>query len=343
MHNFIKKLQHHPKLTVMGKKILFIGIYSLLSLYYLWCIPAVYFLNLPWEWLRIALSVIFAITVPIFIFLSRKNKRWLWGAAGLSLFFGTWFSMIPPSRDRNWTPDVAREAIVRIDSDIVTIKNIRNFTYKTEKDYTVSYYDAAYDLNTLVTADYILSYWDGNKIIAHSMLSFGFKDGRHLCVSVEVRREIGEPQTGLRGIYNQYELIYILADESDILLLRTNYRKEEVYLYPLHPKHPNTIKKVFIEVLNQVVKLEKQPMFYNTLRHNCFTTLLQDVRNVTGKPPLWDYRVLCNGLSDKMGYEKGWLYTDDLSFEDFKHKHHINQYVNDDPDAKTKFSQKIRP
>ena len=342
MNNFIKKLLYKPKISKYSRKLLFIVIYILLFLYYIWAIPAVYFLNLPWRWVQISLTILFAITVPVLIILSRKDKRWLWGAAGLCLFFGTWFSMIPPSNNKNWTTDVARLPIVRFDGDKVTIKNIRHFSYRGIDDYTPSYYNATYDLNNLISADYILSYWDGNTLVAHSMFSFGFKDGRHICVSVETRREKGEPQTGLRGLYNQYELIYILADESDLLLLRTNYRKEEVFLYPLHPQKRENIRKVFLEILRQVVKLEKHPQFYNTLKNNCFTSLLQDVKRVTGNPPIWDYRTLANGLSDKMGYERGWFQTDGLSFKEFKEKHHINQYVQNDPDAKTDFSKKIR-
>jgi len=342
MSNFWKKLQYNPQLTVSSRKLFFSAIYTVLILYYLWCIPAVYFLNIPWKWLKILTTVIFIIIVPILIILSRKDKRYLWGAAGLSLFFGIWFSMIPPSNKRNWTTDVARIPIVKLDGDKVTIKNIRNFTYQTEKEYTPSYYDGIYNLNDITGADYILSYWDGNTLVAHSMFSFAFKDGRHIAVSVETRREKGEPQTGIRGLYNQYELIYILADESDLLLLRTNYRKEEVYLYPLKPKKPENIKKVFIEIMQQIIKLEKQPVFYNTLKDNCFTTLLYDVRNVTGNPPIWDYRVICNGLSDQMGYERGWFKTEGLNFIKFKERHHVNQYVQDDPDAKKDFSTKIR-
>ena len=342
MNIFVKKLLYQPKISDSGKKLIFTAIYMLLILYYLWVIPAVYFLNLPWEWLRITLTILFALTVPILIALSKKNKQYLWGAAGVCLFFGTWFSMIPPSNNRNWTTDVAKLPIVRFNGDIVTIKNIRHFTYRTEHDYIPSYYDATYDLNQLTTADYILSYWDGNTLVAHSMCSFGFKDGRHICVSVETRREKNEPQSGFRGLYNQYELIYILADESDLLLLRTNYRKEKVYLYPLRVKTPETLKKVFLKILKEVVKLEKKPIFYNTLRDNCFTTLLKDVREVTGHKPPWDYRTLANGLSDEMGYERGWFYTDNLSFEDFKKKHYINQYVENDPDPQKNFSEKIR-
>jgi hypothetical protein len=342
MNKLLEKLKYTPKLTLSGRKILFSIIYTILILYYLWAIPAVYFLNIPWEWLKILMTILFTVIVPVLIVLSRKDKRFLWWASGLSLFFGIWFSMIPPSNNRNWTRDVARIPLVTIDGDKVRIKNIRNFTYTTEKEYTPSYYDGTYNLNDLTGADYILSYWDGNTLVAHSMFSFAFKDGRHIAVSVETRREKGEPQTGLRGLYNQYELIYILADESDLFLLRTNYRKEDVYLYPLKPKDPENIKKVFLEIMSQIIKLGKQPVFYNTLKDNCFTTLLYDVRNVTGNPPIWDYRVICNGLSDQMGYERGWFKNEGSSFSEFKKKHHINQYVENDPNAKQDFSKKIR-
>lgn len=343
MNDFFKKLLLRRTQSNFGRKLFFSVVYTILILYYLWLIPAVYFLNLPWNWLRTTLACIFALGIPAALIIFRKNKHSLWGIAGVCLFFGIWFSLIPPSNKRNWTKDVAVLPSITFNGDEVTIKNIRHFKYRGEHDFIPSYYDAVFNLNDLQGADYVLSYWDNNTLVAHSMLSFGFKDGRHICVSVETRREKGEPQTGLRGIYNQYELIYIIADESDLLLLRTNHRGEQVYVYPLHPKKPENIRKVFVEILRQAQQLEKHPQFYNTLRDNCFTTLLQDVRRVTGNPAYTDYRVLLNGLSDELGYEKGWFETGGMSFSEFKRTHHINQYVVNDPEPEKNFSKKIRP
>jgi hypothetical protein len=324
------------------KPVLLFIVYAALGLYYLWCVPAVYFLNLPWEWLRTLLAVCFVIAIPVILIVFRKRKWSIWTAAGISLFFGTWFSLIPASNDRDWTPDVARLPRVSIAGSEVTVANVRSFIYETEKDYTIRYRTETYYLDKLDEIDYILSYWDGNTKVAHSMLSFGFSDGKHLCVSVETRREKGEPQTGLRGLYNQYERIYILADESDLLLLRTNYRHEEVYVYPLKFDKAKA-KRLLLRILKHVNSLYEKPEFYNTIKHNCFTSVLRDVAKARGRGFEFDIRMLLNGESDQMGHEKGWFETDGLPFDDFKRLHHINQYVENDPDATTGFSSKIRP
>jgi len=340
---FFKKLFYRPKLTAAGKKWLFISIYTILILYYLWCIPIVFFLNLPWEWLRVFLTCCYTLSIPAALILFRKDKRALWFIAGVCLFFGTWFSLIPASNNRDWTTDVAVLPSVTSNGDKVTIKNVRDFQYRSETDYTPQYYTETYDLNKLDSVDYILSYWDGNTLVAHTMLSFGFSDGKHLVVSVETRREKGEAQGAISGLYNQFELICILADESDVLLLRTNYRKEDVFVYPMADNKAKNGRKMLVQILKTVDKLETQPTFYNTIKHNCFTSLLHFTRSVRESPIDRDYRIIANGLSDEMGYERGWFKTDGLSFADFKKKCHINQYVQDDPDAKTDFSKKIRP
>ena len=58
---------------------------------------------------------------------------------------GVWWSGIKPSNERDWQPEVARLAYATIDGDLVTVRNIRNFDYRTETDFTPAYYDRTYD------------------------------------------------------------------------------------------------------------------------------------------------------------------------------------------------------
>jgi len=163
-----------------------------------------------------------------------------------------------------------------------------------------------------------------------------------LCISVETRLAKGVSQSGLKGLFNQYELIYILADERDVIRLRTNFRKEDVYLY----QSTAEIKKIrlfFLKVVTVAHQLEEQPKFYNTLVNNCFTSLLRDFSKHRSKKLTLDYRLFLNGLFDQMAYENGLIKTDGLSFPELKKKHHINQYIENDPDAIIDFSKKIRP
>lgn len=98
-------------------------------------------------------------------------------------------------------------------------------------------------------------------------------------MSVETRLEKAEPQSGLRGLFKQYKLIYILGDERDLLQLRTNFRKEEVFLYPTTVGREN-VRKVFKVIMERVNNIASKPAFYNTLSHCCFSSLFEDFKKV---------------------------------------------------------------
>ena len=137
-----------------------------------------------------------------------------------------------PSNDRDWAPEVAVLPYATIDGERVTVHNIRNFDYRTETDFTPAYYDRTFDLKRLDRVDLVAVYWMG-PAIAHLFLTFGFGD-EHLAISIEVRKNRTKPYATLPGIFRQYELVYVVADERDVIRVRTNYRKdppEEVYLF----------------------------------------------------------------------------------------------------------------
>jgi len=300
--------------------------FIILAIVYLLCIPAVYFITTSNSYLAHILTWGFICFIPILLIIFRKRKKTYWNILGGCIVFLIIFFSLPPSNNRNWNKNVSILPSISIDKNLVTIGNIRNFKYKTEHDYIQNYYDKTFNIDNITTLDYILSYWDGNKDIAHTMLSFGFKNNSHLCVSVETRGEVDEPQTGLRGLYNQYELIYILADEKDILGLRTNYRKEEVYIFPMNV-NKEQIQKLFIQIMSKVQKLQTHPQFYNTIKNNCFTSLLNEIRKITQQTIVFDWRFLKNGRSDELGYERNSFITNGMSFNDFKYSNHINQYI----------------
>ena len=52
-----------------------------------------------------------------------------------------------------------------------------------------------------------------------SRMSFGFAGGDHIAVSVETRPEKGEAYSAIGGFFKQFEVIYILAEERDVLQL----------------------------------------------------------------------------------------------------------------------------
>jgi hypothetical protein len=252
---------------------------------------------------------------------------------------GLWWGGLRPSNERDWQPEVARLAYATIDGDMVTVHNIRNFDYRTETDFTPAYYDRTYDLKKLDSGDLVAVYWIG-PAIAHLLLSFGFGDD-HLAISIEARKEKGEGYSSAKGFFRQYELYYVVADERDVVRVRTNYRKdppEDVYVYPLRVPREN-IRRVFLEYVHKLNALRERPEFYNTLTTNCTTAILMNTRVNPGSLP-FSWKVLLSGYTPAYVYESGRI-DQSLPFEELKGRSLVNaaaQAADQAPD----FSRRIR-
>ncbi len=311
-----------------------------LFLFLVWGSIAIYFILLPNVQLATIASGLFAIVISVVFFgVPRRSLSILIIILLYAVVLIGWNNM-QPSNDRIWMPSVAKSPHAVIKGNSVEIFDIRHFAYQTENDVIENYYDKIYQLDDLDSLSFILSYWDGGTAVAHTILSFGFKNGGYLAVSAETRQEKGEPQELIQGFFNQYEMIYILADERDIIRLRTNFRKEEVFLYPTTLSNKE-IRQIFDVIIARVNKLYTQPEFYNTLTQNCYTTLRADFSVISPPKNRFDWRILANGYADQMLYENGVINTD-LSFAEAKGFFHINQYVAEDNSADN-FSKKIRP
>ncbi len=302
-----------------------------------WSTLAVYYSNLPAGWLRMLVAVIFLMgTVTVFV---RVRPSWLatlvfLGACGAVVL---WFLLIPPSNHRDWQPDVAVLPYAEIDSDRVTIRNIRNCEYWTETDYRVRHYDKTFDLAKLQSVDFYVVYW-GSPLIAHTMLSFGFADDSYVCFSIETRKEKGEDYSAVKGFFRQYELTYVIGDERDLVRLRTNFRGEQVYLYRL-TTDLTVARAVFLDYLREVNSLRDHPEWYNALTSNC-TTNIRGHTKPYARNARFDWRILINGRIDGMAYERGTL-NHTLPFSVLRERSLINDRAmaaNDDPT----FSRRIR-
>jgi hypothetical protein len=233
-----------------------------------WGVLAITFAGPPNTTLRNCLAGGFAIaTLAALIALGFGRWRGLALVAYLILFAGllAWWWRIEPSNERDWQADVAVLPYATIEGDRVTVHNIRNFDYRSETDYTPAWYDKTFDLNKLEAVDLIASYWMG-PAIAHTFLSFAFEGGDHLAISIETRKEKSESYSTIKGFFRQYELFYVVADERDVIRLRTNFRQnppEQVYLYRLQGPLENG-RKLFLEYLHDMNALKDKPEFYNT-------------------------------------------------------------------------------
>ncbi len=227
-----------------------------------------------------------------------------------------------PSNDKDWVPELERLASVEYRGDMVTVKNIRNAEYYTYNDAVVEWYDKTFDLKDLKSVDFILVPFSESPSIAHTMLSFGLKNGEQIGVSAEVRLEKGEQYDAALGFFGQFELIYLVADERDIIRSRVEHRNVDVFLYPTRAT-PEQTQRLFVDVMKRVNNLRDKPEFYDTLSNNCTTNIVRHINTlVPGSIPS-DYRVLLPGFSDKLAYELG-LIDNRLPFEELKRRCRVN-------------------
>ena len=221
----------------------------------------------------------------------------------------------------------------------ITIHNLRNFEYRSETDFDVRWEKRTYDFSKLDSLDVIAVYWAG-KPIAHIMLSFGFEGKDYMAVSIETRKESGESYSTLAGFFRQYELYYVVADERDVVRVRTTYRRpqEDVYIYRVRGPREN-LRRIFLDYLRSINELHERPGFYNTLTTNCTTSILFHTRVNAESPPL-SWKVLLSGYVPDYLYELGRLDTA-LPFAELEKISRVNKRAHA-ADRDPAFSQRIR-
>ena len=272
----------------------------------------------------------------------RSDRYGQWQLSHLLLFFGiwVWWLSIAPANDRDWQTDVARLAYATIDGDRVTLHNIRNFDYRSEFDYQPAYYDKNFDISKLQGVDLFVFYWMG-PAIAHTILSFDFGEQGHLAVSIETRKQLGEKYSTIKGFLRQYELIYVVADERDVIRLRTNFRNspaEEAYLYRITGSQESG-QRLFLSYLATINALRDQPKFYNTLLNNCTVAIwLQSLVNKDHLPFSW--KILLSGYLPEYLYESNRLETQ-MPFVELQRQANINHLAKM-ADRSADFSRQIR-
>ncbi len=244
-----------------------------------------------------------------------------------------------PSNDRDWQPQQAQLPEADILGNEVMVRNIRHCTYRSMDDFDVDYYDKTLDLESLESVDYIMIPFSSVPGVGHTMLSFGFDDGYHLAVSVETRKEKGEGFSTWKGFLRQFELIYVLGDERDLIQLRANHELDSVYVYRTTAT-PEQSRELFLDVMGRINKLAAKPEFYNTLTNNCTTNIRDHINQIRPNRVPYDYRVLLPGYSDRLAYELGLLDTD-LPFEQLKQRARVN-YLAYQHRESADFSRKIR-
>lgn len=263
-----------------------------------------------------------------------------------------------PSNNRDWSIDQSLLPYVEVSatsSNLIHIKNIRNYSYKSTSEYTPAYYDKTFDISKIKKVYYIVEPFTGFKGSAHTFLSFEFEpvasttassknsiatSNDFLTVSVEIRKEKGESFSALKGLFNQYEIMYVLADERDAIKLRSNFRKDDVYIYPVRTTKEKA-SALFLDIIERVNTLHTTPEFYNTAYNTCTTNIMRHANTISPSKIPFSYKVLLPAYSDELAYDLGMIDTTAKSFEEARSKYKINEKAllhADDVD----FSNKIR-
>jgi hypothetical protein len=301
-----------------------------------WATLAIYYSNLPSAALRSGLAGAFAAFAVWALWLSRQRRM---SVIAIVLFLGVvaWWITIRPSHDRPWRLEVAVMPRAFIDGDHVRLTGVRNFDYRTRNDFTVHYEEREVLLSHLTGLDFYVSYFMPGPV-GHTFLSFVFDNAPPLSISIETRPEVGESFAPVASLFKQFELIYVVGDEHDLVGVRANYRHEAVYLYHLNTS-PDDARRLLLVYLARINELADRPEFYHLLTNSCTINIVR-YANAAGRVGRLDVRHLLNGLVDGYLYYSGRIDTT-LSFEELRRRSLINvaaQAADNAPD----FSQRIR-
>ena len=302
-----------------------------------WSVLAIYFSGTAGRSPRAIMAWVFAVVVVASLLFIRPRRYGVLACFGLFVVVVLWFFSLKPSNDRDWAPDVAAIPSAEISGDRITVHNIRNFDYRTETDFTPRWEDRTYDLSKLRSVDFMLVYW-GSPAIAHAMVSFGFEPDQYLAVSIEARREKSQTYSAIQGFFRQFGLVYIFADERDVVRLRTNYRHEDVYLYR-SAMPPFQAKELLLSYVEQANSLARDPEFYNALTSNCATNVLENAK-AGHLPTQMSWRILLSGYAAQQLYNNHRIDTS-MPFDQLVAKSHVNAAANK-ADQDPEFSRLIR-
>jgi hypothetical protein len=245
---------------------------------------------------------------------------------GVTAIFLVWWIRLKPSHDHDWHPTVAVLPRAVRQGDAITIENIRNFDYRSLDDFTPRYETRTYQLANLKGVDVIFFIWDIS-FLGHPALVFDFGPDGRICMSIEVRFRKGQAYSLLRSLYRQHELIFLAAEERDVILRRTKYSQgQEAYLYPV-AVGPRELHEVFLDYVETINSLYEKPRWYHGMFANCTTSFYR----LPSTPWRFDWRVLANGKLDKALYESGRL-DRTLPFADLRRFAFLNEVANAAPD-----------
>jgi hypothetical protein len=301
-----------------------------------WATLAIYYSNLPWTPLRQGLAVAFAVFAIWALWFSRRRHMSTIFIV-LYLCVVAWWISISPSHDRNWRPEVAVMPRAVIDGDRVHLTGVRDFDYRSRNDFTVRYEEREVLLSHLVALDFYVSYFMEGPV-GHTFLSFIFDNAPPLSISIETRPEVGEGFAPIASMFKQFELIYVVGSERDVVGVRTNHRQEPTYLYRLNTSADDA-RRLLLVYLARINELADRPEFYHLLTNSCTINIVR-YANAAGRVGRIDIRHILNGLADSYLYRSGRIDTT-LPFDELRQRSLINDAARA-ADGASDFSERIR-
>jgi Domain of unknown function (DUF4105) len=301
-----------------------------------WAALAINYSNLPWAGARLALVGVF-LGFGIWALWLARGKRAFLIFAGVYLALLAWWSTIRPSHDRPWRKEVALMPRAIIDGDRLRITGFRNFKYRSRDDFDVRYEERKFLLSHLTSLDFFVSYWKVGPV-GHTFVSFNFDNAPPLAISIETRPEVGEGFDPLASLFKQFELIYVVGDEPDLVGVRTTHRNEEVFLYRIRAS-PDATRRLLLVYLDRINQLADHPEWYHLLSNSCTINIVR-YANAAGRIGRFDLHHLLNGFIDQYLYHSGAVDTT-LPFEELRRRSRINDAARA-ADGAPDFSQQIR-
>ncbi len=280
--------------------------------------------------------VVLAWAVSVVAMLAAWRPLWqpIVALLGAESLFLAWWYRLTPSNDRDWDPSMAVLPHAVIAGDAVTIENVRNLEYRSIHDFTPNYEARTYHLSNLSGVDVIFFDW-GDGFRGHPALVFDFGSDGRICMSIEARITRGRNYSVFRSLYRQQELIFLAADERDVILRRTKYSERQwAYLYRINSS-VEELTRLFLDYVNTINQLRETPRWYHVLFTNCTTSFYK----LPSTKMRWDWRVIANARLDRVLYRDGRL-DRTLPFEELRRLAYLNDIANAAP--ATGFGDHIR-
>lgn len=306
-------------MKILAKGLLFLILLPL----WVWGILALHFSGPGPPWLNLMLVCVFGAILPAVFIISRSFVKSMAVCVSCFIVLLVWWITLEPTNNKDWAPDVARIAHGELEGDILVVHNVRDFRYFSESSFQEHWQTRTYDLSRIQGLDMFLSYWASDNI-AHLILSWDFGGDDHLAISIETRKDKTQQYSSIKGFFKQFELSYVAADERDLIRLRTNYRKERVYLYRLKTSKEKA-RALLEDYLVEMNRLVNEPQFYNALTRNCATTAHLHVEAVHPESLPVDWRLIFSGHLDELIYEYQAIKGHGIPFAELRERSRVDQ------------------